>query len=193
VLLLAPRVRDAVRGSAVEAVVIAAQLVPFVAFGDFRMFDYEWRVARGTLLSLAAPVGTHFGWPLRLLQAAIVCGIGAVFARRLRGTVHAVWLVPLSVAVVRILFDPLSYGWYWLEAEALMLAGAALVADRTLSSLVRGRAAASLAEPSSYGRALPFLRRSEVRYGHSGTVPTCHGSVSIAPQGAERGNGRDCP
>ncbi len=193
VLLLAPRIRDAVRGAAVEAVVIAAQLVPFVAFSDFRMFDYQWRVARGTLLSLVVPAGTHFGWPLRLVQAAVACGIGAVLARRLRRTVHAVWLVPLSVAVARILFDPLSYGWYWLEAEALTLVGAALAAERTLPSLVRGRTAASPVDPSSYGRALPFLRRSEVRYGHSGTVPTCDGSVSIAPQGARRGNGRDCP
>jgi len=127
VLLLAPRLRDAMRGLTVAAAAIAAQLAPFVLFGTFRMFDYEWRVTRGTMLSLVVPVGTHFGWPLRLLQAAVACGVGAVLARRLCATVHAVWLVPLFVALMRILLDPVSFGWYWLEVEALALVGAALV------------------------------------------------------------------
>jgi hypothetical protein len=126
VLLLAPRLRDAMRGLAVAAAVIAAQLAPFVFFGTFRMFDYDWRVTRGTTLSLVVPVGTHFGWPLRLLQAAVACGVGALLARRLRASAQAVWVVPLSVALARILLDPVSFGWYWLEVEALTLVGAAL-------------------------------------------------------------------
>jgi hypothetical protein len=127
VLLLAPRVLDTMRGLAVAAAVIAAQLAPFVLFGTFRMFDYEWRVTRGTAIGLVVPVGTHFGWPLRLLQAAVACGVGALLARRLRASVHAVWAVPLSVALARILLDPVSFGWYWLEVEALALVGAALL------------------------------------------------------------------
>jgi hypothetical protein len=125
VLLLAPRLRDAVKGFGVEAVVVLAQLAPFALFGDFRMFDYEWRVAEGTALSVVVPIGTHFGWPLRLLQAAVACGLGAAVALRLRRSVHAVWLVPLVVVLARIALDPLAYGWYWLEAEALALVGAA--------------------------------------------------------------------
>jgi hypothetical protein len=132
VLLLAPRIREAARGVATAMVVIAAQLAPFVLFGTFRMFDYEWRVTRGTALSLVVPVGTHFGWPLRLLQAAVACGIGALLAWRFRKNLHAVWLVPLGVALARILLDPVSFGWYWLEVEALALVGAALAAERTL-------------------------------------------------------------
>ena len=130
VLFLAPRTRDAVRGTATAAAVLAAQLAPVVLFGTFRMFDYEWRVARGTPLSLVVAAGTHFGWPLRLLQAGIACGLGAVVARHFHRSLHAVWLVPLAVALARILLDPLRYGWYWLEVEALVLVGAALIADR---------------------------------------------------------------
>jgi hypothetical protein len=126
VLFGAPRVREAARGVLLAVAVVAVQLAPFVALGDFRMFEYHWRVASGTLLGVVLPAGTHFGWPLRLLQAGIACALGLALARRLRGR-HAVWLVPLTVALVRIALDPLAYGWYWLEVESLVLVGAALV------------------------------------------------------------------
>jgi hypothetical protein len=124
VLVLAPRMRDAAKGALVAASVLALQLAPFVLFGRFGMLDYEWRVAHGTLLGLVLPIGTHFGWPLRLVQAALAAGAGAAVAWRLRRSIHAAWLVPLAVVVTRILLDPVAYGWYWLEAEALALAGA---------------------------------------------------------------------
>jgi len=124
VLLLAPRVRDAWKGVAALGAVVVAQLAPFALFGSFHMFSYEWRVAHGTLLGVVVPVGTHFGWPLRLLQAGVACAAGTVVALRLRRSVHAVWLTPLVVVLARIGLDPLAYGWYWLEAEALALVGA---------------------------------------------------------------------
>src|SRR5205823_6661392 len=126
-LLLEPRFRELAKGAVTAAGLIAAQFAPFVLFGTFRMFDYEWRVAHGTLLSAFVALGTQFGWPLRLLQAAVACGAGAMLALRLRRSVHAVWLVPFAVVLARILLDPLAYGWYWLEAEALALVGAALI------------------------------------------------------------------
>jgi hypothetical protein len=127
VLLLAPKLRDAGRGLVVEGALVAGMFAPFAVFGEFRMFDYEWRVASGTLLSLVVPVGTHFGWPLRLAQAGLACGLGGLLAWRMRRSPHAVWLVPLTVVVARILLDPLAYGWYWLAAQALALVGAALL------------------------------------------------------------------
>src|SRR5439155_710166 len=127
VILLAPHLRDAVKGLAVAVGVVAAQLAPFALFGNFHMFDYQWRVATGTLLATVVPVGTHFGWPLRLLQAGIACGLGGAVALRFRRSVPAVWLTPLLVVLVRIALDPLAYGWYWLEAESLALVGAGLV------------------------------------------------------------------
>src|SRR5437870_5931419 len=124
VLLLAPRLREAVKGWAMEVAVVIALFAPFVLAGSFRMFEYEWRVADGTLLGLVLAPGTNFGWPLRLLQAGTGCALGAGVALRLRRSVHAVWLAPLVVVVARIALDPLAYGWYWLEAAALALVGA---------------------------------------------------------------------
>jgi hypothetical protein len=64
---------------------------------------------------------------LRLLQSVLALSAGASVAIALRRSVHACWLAPLAVALVRLVLDPLSYGWYWLEIEALVLVGAALL------------------------------------------------------------------
>jgi hypothetical protein len=127
VLLLAPRLSRALAGTSVQAVVVAAMLAPFALAGTFGMFDHEWRVTSGTLVGLVVGPGAHFGWPLRLAQAALAIGAGAVLALTLRRNVHALWLVPLVVALVRLMLDPVSFGWYWLEVEALVLVGAGLV------------------------------------------------------------------
>jgi hypothetical protein len=126
VLALAPRARDAARGAVAAVAVVVLLFAPFAIFGSFRMFDYEWHVAHGTLLGTFVGTGTHFGWPLRLLQAFVACGAGAAVARALPRSVHAVWIVPFVVVVVRIVLDPLAYGWYWLEAESLALVAAAV-------------------------------------------------------------------
>ena len=122
VLLLAPSVTRGLAGASVQAAVVSAMLAPFALAGTFRMFDHEWRVTSGTL----GP-GAHFGWPLRLAQASLAIGAGAVVAFTLRRSVHALWLVPLSVVLARLLLDPVSFGWYWLEVEVLVLVGAGLV------------------------------------------------------------------
>ena len=148
VLLLAPRLRRAVLGLCVEAVVVIAQLAPFALAGELRMFDRQWDVTTGTLLGVFVEPGTHFGWPLRLVQAALAVGAGGAVALRLRGSLHAVWLAPLALVLVRILLDPVSFGWYWLEPEALALAGAALA----LTQL-----------PSWLGSDRPLVQRRQVR------------------------------
>jgi hypothetical protein len=127
VLLLAPLLRRAVVGGITTACVVVGQLAPFALAGSFRMFDHEWHVATGTLLSLFVEPGAEFGWPLRLLQASLALGAGAGIAFALRRSVQALWLTPLGVVIVRLILDPLSFGWYWLEAEALVLVGAALL------------------------------------------------------------------
>jgi len=126
-LLLAPRRRRALAGAAVEAAVVIGMLAPFALAGTFRMFQYDWHVASGTLLSLFVAPGAHFGWPLRLLQSALALAAGGSVALALRRNVHACWLAPLAVALVRLVLDPLSFGWYWLEVEALVLVGATLL------------------------------------------------------------------
>jgi hypothetical protein len=139
VLLLAPRLRRAALGLCVEGIVVAAQLAPFALAGELRMFDYRWDVTSGTLLSLVVAPGTHFGWPLRLVQAALAVCAGAGIALKLRRSAHAVWAAPLAVVLVRILLDPVSFGWYWLEAEALVLTGAALLLAELPSRFPAGR------------------------------------------------------
>jgi hypothetical protein len=125
VLLLAPKLTRALAGACVQFVVVAVMLAPFA--GTFRMFDHQWQVTSGTLVGLVVGPGAHFGWPLRLAQASLAIAAGAALALALRRSVHSLWLVPLAVALVRLLLDPVSFGWYWLEVEALVLVGAGLV------------------------------------------------------------------
>lgn len=127
VLLLAPRRRRALAAASVAAAVVIGMLAPFALAGSFHMFQYDWRVASGTVLSLVVSPGAHFGWPLRLLQSALALSAGASVALALRRSVHACWLAPLAVALVRLVLDPLSFGWYWLEVEAPVLIGASLL------------------------------------------------------------------
>lgn len=150
VLLLAPRWRRAPAGAAVAAAVVVGMLAPFALAGSFRMFEYDWRVASGTLVGLFVAPGAHFGWPLRLLQSAFALSAGASVALALRRSVHACWLVPLAVVLVRLALDPISFGWYWLEVEAPVLIGAALVLTALPGRLSTRRPAQSdgLAEPA---------------------------------------------
>jgi hypothetical protein len=127
VLLLAPKLTRALAGACVQFVVVAVMLAPFALAGTFRMFDHQWQVTSGTLVGLVVGPGAHFGWPLRLAQASLAIAAGAALALALRRSVHSLWLVPLAVALVRLLLDPVSFGWYWLEVEALVLVGAGLM------------------------------------------------------------------
>ena len=127
VLLLAPRRRRALAGALVTGAVVVGMLGPFVLAGSFHMFDYDWRVASGTMLSVFVAPGAHFGWPLRVLQSVLALSASASVAIVARRSIHACWLAPLAVALVRLVLDPLAYGWYWLEVEALVLVGASLL------------------------------------------------------------------
>ena len=155
VLLLAPRLRRAVAGGVTAGCVAVGQLLPFVLAGHFRMFEHEWHVATGTLLSLAVAPGTEFGWPLRLLQAGLALAAGAGIAFRLRRSIQAVWLAPLGVVIVRLLLDPLSFGWYWLEAEALVLVGAALMFRELRTRVAEARRHRAAGQPSRAVHPLP--------------------------------------
>jgi hypothetical protein len=131
VFVLAPRVRAALVGLATEIGLASALFLPFVLAGDFRMFDYRWRVNGDTLLSLVVAPGTDFTWPMRLGQGFAAVGAGAAVAWALRRALHAVWLAPLTVVAVRMMLDPVRYPWYWLAVQTLVLLGAAeLLAGR---------------------------------------------------------------
>ena len=140
VFVLGPEVRSALRGLAVELGVAAALFVPFVLAGEFRMLDYHWQVNSDTLLGFVLAHGTAFTWPMRLAQGLAALVAGACVAWSLRRTVHAVWLAPLTVVVIRLALDPVRYPWYWLALQTLVLLGAAdLLASRARFARTRHR------------------------------------------------------
>jgi hypothetical protein len=124
VLLLAPVFRRAFGGFAAQVVVTGALYLPFVLGGDFRMFDYRWKVEGWTLVRFIVPAGSDFPWELRLVQGAAALIVGGALALALRRTERAVWTVPLGIVAVRVLLDPTLYSWYWLGLETLALVGA---------------------------------------------------------------------
>jgi hypothetical protein len=69
--------------------------------------------------------------------------------------VHALWLAPLGLVIVRLVLDPLSFGWYFLEPEALVLVGAGLVLSRlrNLRALLDTSSISKGSEQSSQGAA----------------------------------------
>lgn len=139
-LLLAPRRRHALGGAVMSGAVVIGLLAPFALAGSFRMFEYDWHVASGTLLSVFVTPGADFGWPLRVLQSVLALSAGASVAVTLRRSIHACWLAPLAVALVRVVLDPLAYGWYWLEVEALVLVGAPMLLTMLPRKLAAGEA-----------------------------------------------------
>jgi hypothetical protein len=148
VLLLAPVFRRALGGFAAQVAVTGALYLPFVLGGDFRMFDYRWRVEGWTLVRFLVPAGSDFPWGLRLLQGAVALIVGGALALALRRTDRAIWVVPLGIVAVRVLLDPTLYSWYWLGLTTLAIVGAAelVTSFRTRWSLPRhapARAAAS--------------------------------------------------
>ena len=92
VLLLTPHVRAALKSAAIQGSVSVALFLPFVLAGDFRMFEYRWRVNGDTLLSLVMEPGTEFAWPMRLAQ-----GIAAVLVGALPGAASLALMAVVTV------------------------------------------------------------------------------------------------
>jgi hypothetical protein len=130
VFALAPRLREAAVSTLVAAATALALFLPFMLGGHFEMLSLVWKVDQPSLMSLLVPVGTHFGWPLRLVQAAVAVGAGIAVARALRHSPHAIWVPPLFIVAARLLLDPLLNSYYPSAAEGLILVGAAVGAAR---------------------------------------------------------------
>ena len=155
VLLLAPRLREAAAGFAVQVAVLVALLAPFALLGELRMFDYHWVVNGDTLLSVFVEPGTDFTWWMRLAQGGAALAVGAALTWPLRRTLHAVWLGPLAVVVVRLALDPVRYPWYWLALQTLVVVGAVelLTSERLLRALHPDRLSSSSARaPALHAR-----------------------------------------
>lgn len=142
-MALAPRLRDAAVGTLVAAATALALFLPFVLGGHFEMLSFGWHVTSPSLLSLVVSEGTPFGWPLRLLQAAVAVSAGITVARVLRHSPHALWAAPLAIVAARLLLDPLVYSYYLAAPKGLILVGAA--AGATHWARLRGTRRASFA------------------------------------------------
>jgi hypothetical protein len=130
VFAFTPRLRDAAVSTLVAAATALALFVPFMVGGHFEMLSFAWHVTPPSPLSLVVPEGTPFGWPLRLLQAAVAIGAGIAVVRALRHSPHALWAAPLAIVVARLLLDPLLYSYYLAAPKGLILVGAAVGAAR---------------------------------------------------------------
>jgi hypothetical protein len=130
VLALAPSLRSAARAALVAGCIAALLYLPFVASGHFAMERYDWQIASDSLLGHVFAAGTAFGWPLRLAQGAAVLVIGVIAARLGRGSVHAVWFVPMSIVLARLALDPQEHGYYFDGVQATALVALTLVAAR---------------------------------------------------------------
>jgi hypothetical protein len=140
VFALAPRARAALAGLVVEAAVVGAVFAPFVLAGEFRMFDYSWRIAEGTLPGLLLSPGEPFPWELRILQGAAALVVGASLAFSLRRSRHAAWIALAGLIATRLALDPVLYSWYWLALQTLVLVGAVEVAaSETMRKVIRER------------------------------------------------------
>lgn len=143
VLLLAGSSRHLVRGFVAQVALTAVLFGPFIVFGEFRMFDYAWRVEGWTLVRVLVPAGSEFPWSLRLLQGACALVVGAALALTLRRTERALWAVPLGIVAVRVLLDPTLYSWYWLSLGTLaLMAAAELASGLTRRTILRPAAPA---------------------------------------------------
>jgi hypothetical protein len=130
VFAFAPRLRGAAVSTLVAAVTAPALFAPFMLGGHFEMLSFAWHVTSPSPLSLVVSEGTPFGWPLRLMQAAVAVSAGVLVARALRHSPHALWAAPLAIVLARLLLDPLLYSYYLAAPRALILVGAAVGAAR---------------------------------------------------------------
>lgn len=149
VLALAPSLRRCGKGLILAMAIPVAVFLPFVAGGDFRMFQYRWTALRAPA-TLLVGYGQPLTWPVRVGEGAIVVLAGVAAARALRRLPESVWIVPTVTILVRIALDPLGYGYYFDPALiALLVGGTGLVlhpdvlTGRIARLLPAGRAAPS--------------------------------------------------
>jgi hypothetical protein len=112
ILLLTPGRRQQLTAAVGALAALAVAYLPFLVAGSVRTFEYVWIAAPPSAVALAVPTGTVYGWPLRLLQGAVVVAMASWVARRARG--QGTWAaVPACVISARLLTDPNVLAYYW--------------------------------------------------------------------------------
>ncbi|BEL06508.1 hypothetical protein Q0Z83_046990 [Actinoplanes sichuanensis] len=126
-LLAAGRIGRATRTGLVAAGIAVVGYLPFVLSGRFEMFGHVWPVDPGTLPYLLGL--REVTWATRLGQAVLVAGGCAVVAGLLRGRLIAVAAAPAAVGLLRVVTDPLAFGYYWLPVAVGSVLLVALLPD----------------------------------------------------------------
>ena len=124
VLFLLPQVRRTIASGVVALLAAAGVYAPFALGGDFHMFGLHWAIVGG-VPGYVFGQGQTFCWPMRLAEALIVVGFGAVLAWRLRRFGASTWIVPALTSICRLMLDPVRYGYYWDTSLVLLLIGVA--------------------------------------------------------------------
>jgi hypothetical protein len=134
VLLLAPSFWRAFRAGVLAVGIAVALFLPFVLAGDFHMFDYTWRVAPESPLTLVVASGTKFTWALRLLQgsAALAAGLALTRVRRLGDQLP--WVTALGIMLARLVLDPYQHLYYYSGVTTCAIIGAATFATSPLAA-----------------------------------------------------------
>lgn len=130
VLLIAPSVDTFVRASLAFGLTTAAIYGPFFAFTRVETFHYYWQVEGHTLFAKLGMKSLGFGWPLRLMQAALATAVGGGVAYMFRRNRHVIWATTLAAISVRLMFDPVDLDYYWIGVAITAIAGAAMIASR---------------------------------------------------------------
>ncbi len=127
IVLLLPGPRAAIKALAVAILGGAACYLPFVLTGHFALPHHRWPVQSSSLVHLLWPGATTFGWLPRLIQGGLSIGVGAVLAARMRRSPSAIWVVPMAVVLVRLIFDPTQLDYYWVSAQILVIVAIGLI------------------------------------------------------------------
>jgi hypothetical protein len=138
-LLAVPGRRRALRTGILAAGLGVLAYLPFVLTGHFGMFGHVWGVAPGSVVHLLLPGLRQVTWTVRLAQAIIVAGGCGLVGWRFRGQPAAALL---AAALLRVLTDPLTYGYYWTPVAVLSVLLVAVTRTRIAPVVVLGYLAA---------------------------------------------------
>lgn len=129
---------------------VACFYLPFVLSGHYATLGFTWEIESYSLVHLLGFSG-EFTWWMRLVQGALTLLVGVVLAV-VRPNIRGVeWLLPLQLITLRLILDPLSFAYYWLAVEVIVLIGiAATWEGATVVQRFIGLAGAFLLVVSSY-------------------------------------------
>jgi hypothetical protein len=110
--------RGAVRRSlavlALAGAVTVAAYLPLLVAGHGSAARHRWPVDRHSLVHLAFGHLQQVGWDFRLAQAGFVVALLAAAAWRLPDSPVRGPVLVTGAGLLRLVSDPLSYGYYWL-------------------------------------------------------------------------------